>query len=165
MKRQVTVSRHDNELLKHVEEATGTAVGMCYQCGKCTGGCPVCAEHPGGPREVIRLIQLGHRREAYTMAAAWRCVGCLTCGVRCPLGIDVPKVMDAVRQFARRDGAKLDEVRVGQRGASRAFPASALATGASSKSSSSTSPRLPAVILCPCTLLIRSPLTSRAVNS
>ena len=43
------------------------------------------------------------------MAAAWRCVGCLTCGNRCPIGIEVPRVMDAVRQLARRDGARLDE--------------------------------------------------------
>ena len=109
MKRTISVGRHDNDLLKEIEETTGTKIGQCYQCGKCTGGCPVCGEHQGGPREVIRMIQLGHREEVYRMAAAWRCVGCLTCGNRCPIGIEVPKIMDKVRQLAKRDGAKLDE--------------------------------------------------------
>jgi len=108
MKRNIEVSQDSNDFLREVEEAAGTALGSCYQCGKCTGGCPVCGEHEGGPREVLRLIQLGCREEAYSMAAAWRCVGCLTCGNRCPIGIEIPKVMDSIRQIARRDGAELD---------------------------------------------------------
>jgi len=109
VKHDISSSQGNNEFMKEVEKAVGAPVGTCYQCGKCTGGCPVCAEQGGGPREVIRLIQLGCREEAYVMAAAWRCVGCLTCGNRCPIGIEVPRVMDAIRQLARRDGAKLDE--------------------------------------------------------
>ncbi len=108
MKQTVTVTHHDNALLEEIETMTHTPVSACYQCGKCTGGCPVCAEHPGGPREVIRLIQLGNEEAAFRMAAAWRCVGCLTCANRCPIGIDVPHLMDAVRQLARRQGARLD---------------------------------------------------------
>ena len=109
MKRQLTVSKHDNELMSEVEKMTHTPVGSCYQCGKCTGGCPVAGEQEGGPREVIRLMQLGDKEGVYRATAAWRCVGCLTCGNRCPIGIEVPKVMDAVRQIAGREGVKLDE--------------------------------------------------------
>lgn len=109
MKRYLTVSKQDNDLLMEIERITGTPAGECYQCGKCTGGCPVCGEHDGGPREVMRLVQLGCREEVFRMAAAWRCVGCLTCGCRCPLGIEVPKIMDAVRQMARREGVRLKE--------------------------------------------------------
>ena len=109
MKRAISESQQSNKLLKEVEEMTHTPVGSCYQCGKCTGGCPVSAEQAGGPREVIRLIQLGCLHDALQAAAAWRCVGCLTCGCRCPLGIEVPKVMDAVRQIGRRECVKLDE--------------------------------------------------------
>jgi heterodisulfide reductase subunit C len=109
MKRQIKVSQQNNELLKEIEALTGTPVGACSQCGKCSGGCPVTAEHDGGPREVIRLIQLGHREDVYPLSAAWRCVGCMTCGTRCPFGIEVPKVMDAVRQLGLRDGVKMNE--------------------------------------------------------
>ncbi len=109
MKKRILTSQHENDLLQEIEDRVGAPVGTCYQCGKCTGGCPVCAEQAGGPREVIRLIQLGCREEACGAAAAWRCVGCLTCACRCPLGIDVPRVMDTVRQIAQRDGVKLGE--------------------------------------------------------
>jgi len=55
------------------------------------------------------LLQLGCGEEALKATGAWRCVGCLTCAVRCPLGIEVPKVMDAVRQLAQREGVALGE--------------------------------------------------------
>jgi len=106
--RDITASLQDNPLLKEVEEISGTPVATCYQCGKCTGSCPMGGEHEGGPREVIRLLQLGLREEAFKMTAAWRCVGCMTCSSRCPFGIDIPKIMDAVRRIAKREGVKLD---------------------------------------------------------
>jgi heterodisulfide reductase subunit C len=109
MKKLVTVSKHDNELISEIEKMTHTEIGSCYQCGKCTGGCPVAGEQQGGPREVIRMLQLGDEEGAFQAAAAWRCVGCLTCGNRCPIGIEIPKIMDAVRQLAGRKGTELDE--------------------------------------------------------
>ncbi len=109
MTRHITASLQDNELLKEVEAMAGTPVGDCYQCGKCTGSCPMCGEHEGGPRQVIRFLQLGCPDDAFRMVAAWRCVGCMTCSSRCPFAIDIPKVMDAVRRIARRRGVKLPE--------------------------------------------------------
>lgn len=108
MNRTITDSLQENDLLKEVEQISGQHVATCYQCGKCTGSCPMSGEHEGGPREVIRLLQLGLRDDAFTMTAAWRCVGCMTCSSRCPFNIDIPRVMDAVRRIARREGVKLD---------------------------------------------------------
>ena len=109
MKRDIVASLQDNKLLTEVEEISGTPLATCYQCGKCTGSCPMCGEHEGGPREVIRYVQLGLRDDAFRAVAAWRCVGCMTCSSRCPFCIDVPKAMDAVRRIARREGVKLGE--------------------------------------------------------
>ena len=106
---RITIDNIRSEWIEKIAAVSDENIYSCYQCGKCTGGCPVCAEQAGGPREVIRLIQLGCREEACGAAAAWRCVGCLTCACRCPLGIDVPRVMDTVRQIAQRDGVKLGE--------------------------------------------------------
>lgn len=108
MNRTIKDSLQDNDLLEKVEEMSGTSVATCYQCGKCTGGCPMTGEHQGGPREVIRAVQLGVREDAFRNLGAWRCVGCMTCSSRCPFKIDIPKVMDAVRRIAKSEGVELD---------------------------------------------------------
>jgi heterodisulfide reductase subunit C2 len=86
-----------------VERLSHQVLGDCYQCGKCSGNCPVAPEMDFLPHQVLRLILTGNGVEAVTSRAIWQCDACLTCSTRCPRGIDVASVMDALRALAPRD--------------------------------------------------------------
>ncbi len=85
-------------------EESGQDVAECYQCGKCTAGCPLAPAMDLAPNQVMRLAQLGLENEVLNAQAIWLCAYCSTCSVRCPRGIHVAEVMDALRRMARRKG-------------------------------------------------------------
>jgi heterodisulfide reductase subunit C len=59
------------------------------------------------PNQVIRLAQLGIE-SALDSQTIWTCAACLTCVSRCPKGIDLPRVMEAMRLIAmERQGNRL----------------------------------------------------------
>jgi heterodisulfide reductase subunit C2 len=79
----------------------------CYQCGRCSAGCPMVDEMDLLPNQVMRLAQLGVQ-SVLSSQAVWVCASCLTCHARCPKGIDLPRVMEAIRILAMRaSGAHL----------------------------------------------------------
>ncbi len=60
------------------------------------------------PSQVIRLVQLG-LEEALTSETIWLCASCLTCLSRCPRGVDLPRIMEALRQLVlRKEGDRLE---------------------------------------------------------
>jgi heterodisulfide reductase subunit C len=61
------------------------------------------------PNAVIRLAQLGLRREALQSSGIWICVGCNTCAIQCPNAIDIPAFNDALRQMALEEGVPVAE--------------------------------------------------------
>lgn len=61
------------------------------------------------PNRVLRLIQLGIEEEALTCSTIWACVGCNTCSIQCPMAIDIPAVMDALRHMAIEKGIAVAE--------------------------------------------------------
>lgn len=80
--------------------ATRTGVSSCYQCGKCTAGCPVADRMDIVPNQIIRLVQLGFEDRAIRAESIWQCVSCQTCTARCPQSVDCAGVMDALRQLS-----------------------------------------------------------------
>jgi heterodisulfide reductase subunit C2 len=87
----------------HLEHETGIRAADCYQCGKCSAGCPVAEEMDVAPSQVLRLLQLEmprHDRSALGARAIWLCIGCETCVTRCPQEVNLPRVMDYLRQEA-----------------------------------------------------------------
>lgn len=77
---------------------------LCYQCAKCSAGCPVAAEMDLLPHQVIHLASLGMEDRALRSATIWLCAGCYACAVRCPNDINVTAVMDELREKAVAQG-------------------------------------------------------------
>lgn len=91
-------------LAQEVAVRTQVEAAKCYQCGKCSGGCPVAEQMDVMPRQVLRLVQLGLIDEALHTRAIWLCAGCDTCSSRCPKGVDIAKVMETLRIMAKERG-------------------------------------------------------------
>ena len=94
---------NDLSFLKEMEAASGEKISSCYQCYRCTLGCPVVQEMDIYPHRVIRYIVLGEREKALKSAMIWTCLQCITCSVRCPNDIDIAHVFDTLRKIAVKE--------------------------------------------------------------
>lgn len=84
-------------LLSWVQEASGQPVARCYQCYKCTGGCPVASFMDILPHQIVRYLHLGLEEELLKSKSIWLCASCHTCKARCPNGIDIASINDALK--------------------------------------------------------------------
>jgi heterodisulfide reductase subunit C len=108
MRVQISIEKVRGPFVRQVEEISGQDLLACNQCGKCSAGCPVVAAMDLLPSQVIRMAQLG-MEDVLECNTIWICASCLTCVTRCPKGVDLPRLMEALRQIALRQGvAKLD---------------------------------------------------------
>jgi heterodisulfide reductase subunit C len=108
MRVQISIDKVRGPFVARVEEISGQDLLSCNQCGKCSAGCPVVAAMDLLPSQVIRMAQLG-MEDVLESNTIWICASCLTCATRCPKGVDLPRLMEALRQIALRQGvAKLD---------------------------------------------------------
>jgi len=94
-----------------ISEMAHTAVEDCYQCGKCTAGCPMADVMDLMPNQIVRLAQLGEEGRAVACGAIWLCVSCQTCTQRCPKSVDIAAVMDAMRQLSLERGTASESVK------------------------------------------------------
>ena len=87
-------TRLRTDLAKRIQHETGENVFLCYQCVKCTSGCPLAKYFDLEPNQVMRAAQLGLEEELEASKTPWLCASCQTCTTRCPQGIDIARVMD-----------------------------------------------------------------------
>jgi len=90
-------------LAARLEKEGDVRVTNCYQCGKCTAGCPAAEDMDVAPSQILRLLQTEsekHEERALKSMAIWMCVGCETCVTRCPQEVDLARTMDFLRQEA-----------------------------------------------------------------
>jgi len=102
-------NQKENPFLSEVVQASGEKLQACFQCQKCSAGCPVAYAMDILPNQILRHIQYGHRERVLSSKTIWICASCYTCSVRCPNNIDVARIMDALRNLALRSGLEPGE--------------------------------------------------------
>jgi heterodisulfide reductase subunit C len=95
--------------LKEVNKQSGEDVQLCFQCFKCSLGCPVSFAMDYLPHEIMRFVQMGLKEKVLNSSTIWVCTACETCTTRCPNKIDIAKIIDTLRQIS------LEEDRVAEK--------------------------------------------------
>lgn len=98
--------------LQEAQDRCGQNLRLCYQCLKCTAGCPTAPYMDFNPNTIVRMIQLGWKQEVLESKAIWLCVSCEACGTRCPNEIDIGVLMDALREMSLEEGYRAQEANI-----------------------------------------------------
>ena len=97
---RIKKSNDTQRLLDSVRKMADVDLSICFQCKKCSSGCAVAGHSQSPPSEIIRRLHLGAGNELLGSDLIWTCVSCETCFARCPMGIDMVAIMDALRALA-----------------------------------------------------------------
>ena len=97
-----TALKPDFQFLDEVESHGPFEAAACYQCRKCTNGCPVTFAMDLYPDQVIRKVILGQKDEVLRCGTIWVCASCETCTTRCPNNVKIAEIMDCLKEMATR---------------------------------------------------------------
>lgn len=92
-----------NDTVRRIEEMSGEVLLRCNQCGKCSAGCPAVSDMDMLPSQLIRFLQLGLVERVLRSTTPWRCAACQMCYARCPKGLDLTRIMEAVREVVLQE--------------------------------------------------------------
>jgi len=102
----------DYRLLEQIEAEGPFQAGACFQCRKCTNGCPVTFAMDLYPDEVIRMVILGQRETVLNCQTIWVCAACETCTTRCPNDVKIAELMDCLKEMAVQEGVPSSQPRI-----------------------------------------------------
>jgi len=69
----------------------------CYQCGRCTAGCPLSNVYKYQPNQIIRLIGANKIESIFNSNSIYLCLSCEICSSRCPQEINIAAIMNYLR--------------------------------------------------------------------
>ena len=80
-------------------------LAKCFQCGKCSAGCPVSLKSILNIRRLMREVLLSETPEkVYQRSELWDCTTCQTCTLRCPRGLKPHELIVAIRALLVEEG-------------------------------------------------------------
>jgi len=94
----------NSDLANRIQEELGENVFLCYQCVKCTSGCPIAQYFDWQPNQIMRAVQLGQEDIALESQTPWLCAACQTCTTRCPQGLDIAAIMEFLTRESKERG-------------------------------------------------------------
>jgi heterodisulfide reductase subunit B len=94
----------EESLAQLVRERTGENVYSCYQCIRCSSGCPLSEHFDLTPSQLMRYVQLGRDDAVLRSKTIWLCSSCQACSTRCPQGLDIVRIMDDLKAISRERG-------------------------------------------------------------
>jgi heterodisulfide reductase subunit B len=94
------------DLAQQILQDIGQNVFLCYQCVKCTSGCPLAEFFDWQPNQVMRAVQLGQEDISLHSQTPWLCASCQTCTTRCPQGLDITAIMEYLARESVKRGNK-----------------------------------------------------------
>lgn len=100
------IQKHPDCLKLQIEQTTKINITECYQCGKCTAGCPLNGDMDIMPNQILRMLQLelpGYENKILKSLSIWLCLNCDMCYSRCPQEIKLSEIMDFLRQESLRE--------------------------------------------------------------
>jgi Fe-S oxidoreductase len=104
------------DLAVKIRELCGENTYLCYQCQKCSLGCPTAQAMRYRPAQIMRAVQFGLKDMLLQDASIWRCLTCETCGTFCPNDLHPREVIEVLRCMAMQDGQDLSSDQVLERG-------------------------------------------------
>ncbi len=107
-----TVFQPSENFLRFIEEESKQPVSRCYQCKKCSAGCPVGTITDLSTSTLIRMVQLGDTEKVLNSNRLWLCLSCKTCQARCPNGIDTSAVIDVLKAMVLKQERDPGEKRI-----------------------------------------------------
>jgi len=81
----------------------GKSLMKCFQCGICASSCPYSETLDVKPNQVLKMAILGLREKVLSCRTIWVCSTCFMCVERCPQGVELTKVMFAIKNIAARE--------------------------------------------------------------
>ncbi len=99
-----------HEFIEKIGQLSGQDIYKCFQCGTCGGACPMSGQMETLPRRIMRMAQLGMEESVSSSKTSQTCASCHTCTANCPRGIDLARVMEAVRLLTLRKNINMIEL-------------------------------------------------------
>ena len=88
-----------NQLLERVKE-----VEKCFRCGVCTLSCPITQYAKGDNLRGAFAYQIFGSDDPSANPNLWSCPACYKCYEVCPLDVNLPRVLEALKEIAFEKG-------------------------------------------------------------